>query len=402
MDQPLPPSAPLPARPLRLLVVDDETVQRLLVTRAAASLGLAADSAATLEEAEARLQADIFDVVVLDLSLRENDGIELLRTIARGGMDPVLVFVSGFDQRVREAAARLAHALGLRVAGTLGKPIPLGELLALLRAIPPRRVRPSQPPRAPIDPADLKAAIPGSEITCRYQPKVSLATRRIVGVEALVRWQSPRHGAVPPDVFIPLAERAGLIDELTERVLSIALAPLPAWRVTAPGLTLAVNLSPLSLTDLGLPERVSAALALARVPAEALVLEVTEGAVMEDFILAADILTRLRIRGVKLSIDDFGTGHSSLLSLLRLPFAELKIDQAFIRPLDHDPEAEKMVAAVISLARALDLDIVAEGIETEAVAARMLALGCPTGQGYLFDRPLDGAALSARLAEVTP
>ncbi len=398
MDQPPSPAPPLPARPLRLLVVDDETVQRLLVTRAAASLGLAADSAATLEEAEARLQADIFDVVVLNLSLRENDGIEMLRTIARGGMDPVLVFVSGFDQRVREAAARLAAALGLRVAGTLGKPLPLGELLALLRAIPPRRVRPPQVPRAPIDPADLAAAIPGSEITCRYQPKVALGSRRIIGVEALVRWNSPRHGAVPPDVFVPLAERAGLIDALTERVLSIALAPLPAWRAAAPGLTLAVNLSPLSITDLGLPERVSAALAAARVPAEALVLEVTEGAVMEDFILAADILTRLRIRGVKLSIDDFGTGHSSLLSLLRLPFAEIKIDQAFIRPLDHDPEAEKMVAAVISLARALDLDIVAEGIETEAVAARMLALGCPIGQGYLFDRPLEGTALGARLA----
>jgi len=181
-------------------------------------------------------------------------------------------------------------------------------------------------------------------------------------------------------------------------VLAIALAPLPAWRAIAPGLTLAVNLSPLSLTDLALPERVSAALARAGVPAEALVLEVTEGAVMEDFVLAADILTRLRIRGVKLSIDDFGTGHSSLLSLLRLPFAELKIDQAFIRPLQHDPEAAKMVGAVISLARALDLDIVAEGIETEVVATRLLALGCPIGQGYLFARPLDGAALGQLLA----
>jgi EAL domain-containing protein (putative c-di-GMP-specific phosphodiesterase class I) len=374
-------------------------VQRLLVGRAAASLGLAADSAATLEEAEARLLAEPFDVVVLDLSLRENDGIELLRTIARGGMDPALIFVSGFDLRVREAAARLAGALGLRVAGTLGKPLPLGDLLGLLRAVPPRRPAARRRPIGPIDPAELEAAIPGDQITCRYQPKVALATRRIVGVEALVRWHSPRHGEVPPDAFIPVAERAGLIDALTERVLAIAHAPLPAWRGASPGLTLAVNLSPLSLTDLALPERVSAALARARVPAEALVLEVTEGAVMEDFVLAADILTRLRIRGVKLSIDDFGTGHSSLLSLLRLPFAELKIDQAFIRPLQHDPEAAKVVGAVISLARALDLDIVAEGIETEDVAARLLALGCPIGQGYLFDRPLEGAALGRLLAD---
>jgi EAL domain-containing protein (putative c-di-GMP-specific phosphodiesterase class I) len=217
-------------------------------------------------------------------------------------------------------------------------------------------------------------------------------------VETLVRWQSPRHGAVPPSIFIPLAERHGLIDTLTHRVLTAALAPLPAWRALAPSLTLAVNLSPHSLTDLALPERVSAALDAARVPPEALVLEVTEGAVMEDFVLAADILTRLRIRGLKLSIDDFGTGHSSLLSLLRLPFGELKIDQAFIRPLETDPEAGKVVRAVLALGRELGLDIVAEGIETESVAARLHGFGCAAGQGYLFDRPLDEAALTARLA----
>jgi EAL domain-containing protein (putative c-di-GMP-specific phosphodiesterase class I)/ActR/RegA family two-component response regulator len=385
-------------RRARVLVVDDETVQRLLVTRAAASLGHEAEAAATLAEAEALLAGAPFDVIVLDLSLREHDGIELLRGIARARLDPVLVFISGFDQRVREAAARLAAALGLRVAGTIGKPLPVPDLLALLRRIPPPRQPAHVLHPAAIDPAELAAAIPGDEITCRFQPKVSLATRRIEGVETLVRWHSPRHGAVPPSIFIPLAERHGLIDALTHRVLTTALAPLPAWRALAPGLTLAVNLSPHSLTDLGLPERVSAALDAARVPPEALVLEVTEGAVMEDFVLAADILTRLRIRGLKLSIDDFGTGHSSLLSLLRLPFGELKIDQAFIRPLETDPEAGKVVRAVLALGRELGLDIVAEGIETESVAATLHGFGCATGQGYLFDRPLDEAALTARLA----
>ncbi|MCX7375483.1 MAG: EAL domain-containing response regulator [Alphaproteobacteria bacterium] len=392
----VPPSSPA-ERIVRLLVVDDETVQRLLVTRAAASLGHTADSAATLEEAEALVQSHPYDVIVLDLSLRDHDGIELLRSIARARLDPVLIFVSGFDQRVREAAARLASALGLRVAGTLGKPLPVGELLALLRRIPAPRPKPPILHPAAIDPAVLAAAIPGLEITCRYQPKVSLVDRRILGVEALVRWQSPLYGAVPPSIFIPLAERHGLIDALTQRVLATALAPLPAWRALSPGLTMAVNLSPLSLTDLSLPERVCAALQAAGVPPEALVLEVTEGAVMEDYVLAADILTRLRIRGLKLAIDDFGTGHSSLLSLLRLPFAELKIDQAFIRPLETDPEAGKVVRAVLSLGRELDLDIVAEGIETEGVANQLHDLGCGTGQGYLFDRPLDEASLTARL-----
>lgn len=398
-ERPAPPDA---VRRARVLVVDDETVQRLLVTRAAASLGHDADAAATLAEAEALLTTHVYDVIVLDLSLHDHDGIELLRSIARARLDPVLIFVSGFDQRIREASARLASALGLRVAGTLGKPLPVPELLGLLRVIPPPRPKPPVLHPAAIDPADLAAAIPGQEITCRYQPKVELASRRILGVEALVRWQSPRYGAVPPSIFIPLAERHGLIDALTERVLATALAPLAGWRALAPGLTMAVNLSPLSLTDLALPERVSAALAAARLPAEALVLEVTESAVMEDFVLAADILTRLRIRGLKLAIDDFGTGHSSLLSLLRLPFAELKIDQAFIRPLETDPEAGKVVRAVLSLGRELDLDIVAEGIETEPVALQLHAYGCSTGQGYLFDRPLNEAALTARLQQGIP
>jgi EAL domain-containing protein (putative c-di-GMP-specific phosphodiesterase class I) len=396
-DAPATPTAAQAERTARLLVVDDETVQRLLISRAATSLGHQADTAASLEEAEALVHATPYDVIVLDLSLRDHDGIELLRSIARARLDPVLIFVSGFDQRVREASARLAAALGLRVAGTLGKPLPLGELLTLLRRIPPPRPRPPILHPAAIDPAVLAAAIPGNEITCRYQPKVALASRRIEGVEALVRWQSPLYGAVPPSIFIPIAERHGLIDALTERVLATALAPLPTWRAQAPGLTMAVNLSPLSLTDLNLPERVSAALDAAGVPPEALVLEVTEGAVMEDYVLAADILTRLRIRGLKLAIDDFGTGHSSLLSLLRLPFAELKIDQAFIRPLETDPEAGKVVRALLSLGRELDLDIVAEGVETEAVASQLQDLGCGTGQGYLFARPLDEAALTVRL-----
>ena len=132
-------------------------------------------------------------------------------------------------------------------------------------------------------------------------------------------------------------------------------------------------------------------------PPAALVLEVTEGAVMADYVAAADILTRLRIRGVKLSIDDFGTGHSSLLSLLRLPFSELKIDQSFVRTCLHDPEAPKIIRAVVSLARELGLQLVAEGIETEPVAELLARLGCTIGQGYLFAPPLSHAAMAERL-----
>jgi EAL domain-containing protein (putative c-di-GMP-specific phosphodiesterase class I)/ActR/RegA family two-component response regulator len=391
---PLPPALmPSP----RLLAVDDEAVQRTILARAAARLGFVADTAATLEEAIARVATTRYDVVVLDLDLHGHDGIELLRSLRHSGAAPSVVFVSGFDQRVRLAAARLAGAIGLPVAGTLGKPLRLDRLASLLGSLPAQAGAAAAAPDAEIDPALLAAAIDRGEIHCLFQPKVALTGRRLIGVETLARWNSPVLGPVSPTRFIPAAERAGLIDRLTWCVLREALAAFPAWRAGSPDLTLAVNVSPLSLTDLALPERISDLLAEAGVPAGSLVLEVTEGAVLADYVRAADILTRLRIRGVKLSVDDFGTGHSSLLSLLRLPFSEVKIDQSFVRTCQDDPEARKIIRAVVSMAREMDLQLVAEGIETETVADMVERLGCAVGQGYLFAPPLKGAEIGDRI-----
>jgi EAL domain-containing protein (putative c-di-GMP-specific phosphodiesterase class I)/ActR/RegA family two-component response regulator len=386
----------------RLLVVDDEAVQRLLVASAAARAGFAADSAATLEAAVTRVGSVAYDVVVLDLGLRKNDGIELLRRLCEAKSDPVLVFISAFDERVRQAAARLALSLGLRVAGTLGKPMRVDELIALLRRVPQAAGPGHLEQIGAIDPDVLAAAIECGELTCAFQPKVTLQGRHLIGVEALARWHSPTLGNIPPSLFIPVAEQSGLIDRLTWHVLDEALATFRAWRLDSPDMTLAVNLSPFSLTDLSLPERVSDALAKADVPAAALVLEVTEGAVMTDCVAAADILTRLRIRDVKLSIDDFGTGHSSLLSLMRLPFSELKIDRSFVRDCLDDPEAPKIIRGIVSVARDLGLKLVAEGIETEPVANQVQRLGCLVGQGYLFAPPLAAAALHEHLRATLP
>jgi len=165
-----------------------------------------------------------------------------------------------------------------------------------------------------------------------------------------------------------------------------------------PTLEMAVNLSPSSLGNLMLPERISDVLAGHGIAPARLILEVTEGALMADYIAAADILTRLRIRGVGIAIDDFGTGHSSLLSLLRLPFSELKIDQRFVMGLLRDPELPKIVGAVISLAKSMELKLVAEGIESEPIAERLHALGVTVGQGYLFAQPLGADAATEILS----
>lgn len=380
-----------------LLVVDDEAVQRLIVSKSAERVGYSARGVATLEAAAAYLADASPDVVVLDLSLHDRDGIELLRDIARLGRDPVIIFVSGFDARVREAAARLAVALGLRVAGTLGKPLVIEQFLEMLHDVPQAVAKAHREPAAMITPSMLEAAIEAGEIACMYQPKVRLEDGAIIGFEALARWHSPQMGMIGPDAFISMAEHHGLIDRITLHVLDSALGRLQQWQQLDPELTMAVNLSPCSLGDLGLPDRIAGVLATHRIPAHSLTLEVTEGALMADYIAAADILTRLRIRGIGIAIDDFGTGHSSLLSLLRLPFSELKIDQAFVRGLMADPETPKIVRAVLTMARSMELHTVAEGIETQAVAARLAGLGCETGQGYLFAPPLSAAAVLDRL-----
>jgi EAL domain-containing protein (putative c-di-GMP-specific phosphodiesterase class I) len=309
----------------------------------------------------------------------------------------VIIFISGFDGRVRETAARLASALGLRVAGTLAKPVRHDELLAMINRAPGIVARTAKLRSVHLTPAMFDVALDAGEIQCLFQPKVSLKDRRIIGFEALARWYSPTMGMIGPDMFIAMAERHGLIDRLTVHVLDSALAQLRAWHAIDPALQMAVNLSPCSLGDLQLPERIGEILERNGVGAGHLMLEVTEGAVMADYISAADILTRLRIRGVGISVDDFGTGHSSLLSLLRLPFGELKIDQSFVRGLLTDPDSPKIVRAVLSLATSMDLHVVAEGIETEAIAQRLKELGAETGQGYLFAPPLGVAAITGLL-----
>lgn len=379
----------------RLLVVDDERIQRLIVTRAVESEGFTVDGAADLDEAAEFLSRRTYDAIVLDLSLGAREGVSLLHGLRRGGADPLVVLISGMDARVRIASCRLAEALGLRVAGAIEKPIVPAALRALLRDIArpgtTDRVAPTEVPNA----AELAAALEGGDITVAFQPKVALASRLVIGLEALARWQPAGSEPVPPDLFVPIAERHGLIATLTRQVLRQALVACRRWREHHPDCGVAVNISPLLLANPDLPEEVDAALAQAGVAPGALVVEITEGVVITDPLLAIEVLTRLRIKGVRLSIDDFGTGHSSLLSLMRLPFTELKIDRSFVACCETDPEAWKIIRATISLAHELGLDVVAEGVESASIEERLIGAGCDIGQGWRFGRPMPAAAVEA-------
>jgi EAL domain-containing protein (putative c-di-GMP-specific phosphodiesterase class I) len=220
-----------------------------------------------------------------------------------------------------------------------------------------------------------------------YQPLVELETRRIIGVEALVRWDHPTLGHLPPFEFIPLAERSGLIGPLSQFVLEAAISQNAAWQAEGIVLRTAVNLSVRNLSDLELPRVVAGLLQSAGIGADCLDLEITESTIMADPERAMTVLEPLSRMGVRLAIDDFGTGYSSLAYLRQLPLSVLKIDKSFVGHMTDSENDSIIVRSTIDLAHNLGLEVIAEGVEDEATAVRLLELGCPLAQGYHFSRP---------------
>ncbi|MFI7540702.1 putative bifunctional diguanylate cyclase/phosphodiesterase [Actinoplanes sp. NPDC049599] len=236
--------------------------------------------------------------------------------------------------------------------------------------------------------ADLRQAVERGELTVAYQPKVDPRTGRVVGAEALARWLHPERGPIPPDVFIPLAEHSGLIWPLTLHVLELALRRRAEWAEAGHDLHVAVNLSPNSLLDAALPELVARLLAATGNPAGALTLEITESTILSDPAGSRATLERLHALGVKISIDDFGTGYSSLGRLRELPIHEVKIDKSFVQRVAEDHRDRAVVRSAVQLGHALDLRVVAEGVEDADTYAYLAAEGCDVVQGYLLSRPL--------------
>jgi diguanylate cyclase (GGDEF)-like protein len=247
--------------------------------------------------------------------------------------------------------------------------------------------------------AELRVAVHEQHLVVHHQPVVDAATGRVISTEALVRWEHPRRGLVPPSEFIPVAEDTGLIVDVGRVVLQAACAATARWR-RLPGLadlTVSVNLSPRQLQEPSLVPGVAQALAASGLPPEALVLEITESLLVTDVPEEAERLDALKALGVRLAVDDFGTGYSSLSYLSRLPVDILKVDKSFVAGLDTGTSAGKLAGAVLALASSLGLETIAEGVETPEQAAALLELGCTRLQGYLYSRPVPPAAVPATL-----
>ena len=242
---------------------------------------------------------------------------------------------------------------------------------------------------------ELRRAIAADELVLHFQPQLDLGTRRMQGVEALVRWQHPTRGLLPPSEFIAVAENTGLMKPLTEWVLRHAFEQAAAWRAAGMSVPIAVNISPRSLLDRDLPVTVLRYLAEASLPAHLLELEVTETAIMTDPNRAADVLRNLAALGLRVSIDDFGVGYTSLAYLKTLPVHALKIDQCFVAGMLHSEADLAIAETIINLGHKLGLEVLAEGIEDRLVLNRLTRLGCDSGQGYFIARPMPAGELAA-------
>jgi len=308
------------------------------------------------------------------------DGVEILRGLAERKIRAQVALSSGSDPALLEVATRIGKDRGLRMTEVLLKPLSSETLLARLEGM--------RASTAKVTEEDLRTAIERGEIKLDYQPKVDLKTLKPIGAEALARWFSPSRGKVSPTDFIPLAEATGLIDPLTKTVLRQALTQMATWRGQDIFLPVAVNVSPVNLKSLSFPEEIVSQCEAFGVDCSLVTLEVTETATHDDPTTMMDILTRIRLRDLRLSIDDFGTGHSSLMKLHRLPFSELKLDRSFIIEARTSKRALTITRSTVDLAHSLDMKVVAEGIEDADTAAIMVEIGCDVGQGYHFYMPM--------------
>jgi EAL domain-containing protein (putative c-di-GMP-specific phosphodiesterase class I) len=297
--------------------------------------------------------------------------------------------MSGANDQLLTTVRKLAELQGLTVLGQIHKPVTPEAMQALLRntsAVPAERRLVSRGIVA--TPEVIRAGIAADEFSVWLQPKVNARTLEPVGVEALARWRQADGSYVPPDLFIVVAEREGIIGELS-RVL-VAKALKEGARLHAAGfpLKISVNLSAMWLDDLNLPDlMLQSVLAVKLVPAD-IILEVTETGVAKDMAIALDVLTRLRLKGFGLSIDDFGIGYSSFEQLGRIPFTEMKLDRSFVSRGSKDSAAHAILESSMDMACKLELVTVAEGVETQAELELMRDLGCDAVQGYLIAKPM--------------
>jgi EAL domain-containing protein (putative c-di-GMP-specific phosphodiesterase class I) len=387
-----------------ILIIDDDPDIGEIVAAVAEPLGW--ECLVTTEPADF-LEKLSFEpeFIFLDLIIPKVDGIELLRCLSQSRSRARIVLMSGVGKRVIETADKLAQAMDLSVAGHLQKPFELRELEDILSVPRPEEMHHA----SSLDTSwiaseiELRRAIDQGELVLHYQPQIEIATRQLVGFEALVRWQHPHRGLIFPDAFIARAESLGLITAMTWEVVLLALSDWNSLSL-ASGIQplLSINASTSCLHDLQFPDMLLSILNSKNVPPEKLVVEITESGLINDLASTLDILIRLRMRHIQLSVDDFGTGYSVMQQLRNIPANEIKIDKSFVQNSRVNQSDRVMVEKTIEIGHELGVRVIAEGVETEEEFELLASLDCDVAQGYLFSRPLDLPKLTSWLNDYRP
>jgi EAL domain-containing protein (putative c-di-GMP-specific phosphodiesterase class I)/FixJ family two-component response regulator len=391
----------------RLLILDDDRAIARTISVIVEATGMESRSTTTSEEFFRELGEWDPTHIALDLVMPGMDGVEVIRQLGTSGCRARIIITSGLGGRVLEAARLSATEHGLNIAGILPKPFSPATLRGLLSEAAQigatKNAPVTQKKSAALDiTADvLRRALEQKELFLAFQPKIECATGVLAGFEALVRWQHPEVGVVMPDRFIPLAEECGLIDDLTAQVIDQGLRWLAECRA-APAASLSLNLSARNLTDLHLADRIAAQCQQFAIEPGRLILEITESCAAESSANALDLLTRFRMKGFQLSIDDFGTGFSSMVQLTRLPFSEVKVDKTFVISAAQSEKSRTVIKSIVELGQSLGLRIAAEGVEDAKALDFLRNLGCDFAQGYLISRAIAGDAVPAWIAAWDP
>ena len=381
----------------RILILDDDAAVGQTIQWIAESLNFEAEFVTRPEEFFKRLDQMSPDIITIDLVMPELDGVEIMRLLAERKSRAKIVISSGMGSRVLEAAQRSASEHGLSIAGVISKPISREALRLMIgegsESDQPPSVRTQSASRDEFEVTapDLQNALDRHEFVLAYQPKIECKNGATAGFEALVRWKHPDRGIVMPDSFIPVAERTGLIDALTAQVFDQSLEWF-SHSFPQSNLKLSLNISAKSLVDIQMADNLSATCHRLQIDTERIVLELIETSAMVDPILSLDLMTRYRVKGFQLSLDDFGTGFSSMIQLVRLPFSEIKVDKSFVMQAQRSGESRTVIKSIIDLGHSLGLLVTAEGVENFKTLDYLNSLGCDLAQGYFIARPMWGDA----------
>lgn len=390
---------------LSFLVVEDHDFQRNMLVRMLTSLNAKCVYAAADGRAALDLLASVktpVDIIISDLAMPVMDGMEFIRHVGERGYRVPVIIASALERSLLTAVEAMTEAYGIPLLGTIEKPVTQQALETMVSHYEPPAVKPARPqaaaPSFTLD--EILHGLDNHEFEPYFQPKIDLATGQVKGAEALARWIHPQQGVVAPHAFIKTLEDNGMIDKLMWVILRKGAAFCGTCRAAGIEGTIAVNLSIKSLADVNLAERVTEIVRGFGIEPRAMVLEVTESAATTDVGRALENLSRLRMNGFGMSIDDYGTGYSSMQQLTRIPFTELKIDRSFVTNAAMHDAAKVILGSSLQLAKHLKIAAVAEGVETQQDWDLLRELGCDLAQGYFIARPMPGEAYCTWIREL--